>query len=65
MFERDIRSYVKEKLGYKFDSTGVRTQKEGTWVDLEAGDGDLAVKEKRVFSGLGLEWREPTERCTD
>jgi DNA polymerase IV len=65
MFERDLRRYCKEKLGLKFDSSGVRRQGDGEWVDLEEGDGDLLVKEKRVFGGLGLEWREPTERCTD
>jgi len=73
MFERDIRSYCKKELDLKFDSSGVRTQgkgewvdlEKGEWVDLEKGDGDLLVKEKRVFSGLKLEWRDPTERCTD
>ncbi|PMD21050.1 Nucleotidyltransferase [Hyaloscypha hepaticicola] len=65
MFERDLRHYCKQQLGFKFDSTGVRRQDNGEWVDLEKGDGDLLVKERRVFSGLGLEWRDPTERCTD
>jgi DNA polymerase IV len=65
MFERDLRHYCKQQLGFKFDSTGVRRQDNGEWVDLEKGDGDLLVKEKRVFGGLGLEWRDPTERCTD
>ncbi|KAF8848627.1 DNA polymerase beta [Acephala macrosclerotiorum] len=65
MFQRDLRSYCKEKLNLKFDSSGVRRQDDGSWVDLEAGDGDMLVKEKRVFAGLKLEWREPTERCTD
>jgi DNA polymerase IV len=65
MFERDLRNYCRKKLGMKFDSSGVRKLDGGEWVDLEEGDGDLLVKEKRVFSGLGLEWREPTERCTD
>lgn len=65
MFERDLRRYCKHELGFKFDSSGVRRQDNGDWVDLEKGDGDLLAKEKRVFSGLHLEWREPTERCTD
>jgi DNA polymerase IV len=65
MFERDLRRYCKYELGFKFDSSGVRRQDNGEWVDLEKGDGDLLVKEKRVFSELRLEWREPTERCTD
>jgi len=65
MFERDLRKYCKDKLNLKFDSSGVRRRDDGSWVDLEAGNGDLLVKEKRVFAGLKLEWREPTERCTD
>jgi DNA polymerase IV len=65
MFERDLRNYCRKKLRMKFDSSGVRKLDGGEWVDLEKGEGDLLVKEKRVFSGLGLEWREPTERCTD
>jgi DNA polymerase IV len=32
---------------------------------LEKGGDDLLDKEKKVFAGLDLEWREPTERCTD
>ena len=65
MFQRDLRFYTRHKLGLKFDSSGVRTVTTGEWVDLEKGDGDMLAKEKRVFSGLGLEWRDPTERCTD
>ncbi len=64
-FEMDLRLYCRHELGFKFDSSGIRRISDGTWVDLEAGDGDLLEKEKRVFSGLRLEWREPTERCTD
>jgi DNA polymerase IV len=65
MFERDIRLYCRTELGCKFDSSGVRTLKSGDWVDLEGKETDLLVKEKKVFEGLGLEWREPTLRCTD
>ena len=65
MFERDLRKYCKDELGFKFDSSGVRTRAGGEWVNLEEGDGDLLVKEKRVFSGLKLEWLPPTSRCTD
>lgn len=65
MFERDIRLYCRQELGYKFDSSGVRTLKNGDWVDLEGEETDLLAKEKKVFEGLGLEWREPTLRCTD
>ena len=65
MFQRDLRFYTRHQLGLKFDSSGVRRVSTGDWVDLEEGDGDMLAKEKRVFSGLELEWREPTERCTD
>ena len=65
MFERDLRFYTRHQLGLKFDSSGVRNATTGEWVDLENGDGDMLTKEKRVFSALELEWREPTERCTD
>ena len=65
MFERDLRLYCKKELGYKFDSSGVRRLDNGVWVDLEAEADTLMEKEKKVFEGLGLEWREPTERCTD
>lgn len=64
MFERDLRKYCRHERGVKFDSTGVRRLSDGAWLDLEAGGGDLLAKEKKVFEGLGLEWRDPTERCT-
>jgi DNA polymerase IV len=66
-FGRDLRSYCRKEKGWKFDSSGITTLDDGTWVDLEKGDeaGDMVEKEKRVFEGLGLVWREPTERCTD
>lgn len=63
-FERDLRSYCRHKKGLKFDSTGVRRLSDGVWVDLEGNEKTLLGKEKKVFAGLGLEWREPTERCT-
>ncbi|KAE9367852.1 Nucleotidyltransferase [Stipitochalara longipes BDJ] len=65
MFQRDLRNYTRHQLGLKFDSSGVRRVATGEWMDLEKGDGDMLAKEKRVFSGLELEWRDPTERCTD
>lgn len=65
MFERDLRSYCRKILGYKFDSSGVRRLDNGAWVDLEGDETDLLVKEKKVFEGLGLDWIEPTLRCTD
>lgn len=65
MFERDLRSYSREKKGWKFDSSGVRDVTTGAWIDLEQGAKTMLEKEKKVFEGLGLEWREPGERCTD
>lgn len=65
MFERDLRAYTRDELKWKFDSSGIRNLNDGSWVDLEKGGEDLLAKEKLVFEGLSLEWREPTERCTD
>lgn len=65
VFEIDLRMWCRKEFGYKFDSSGVRRVADGAWVDLEAGASDLLAKEKQVFEGLGLIWREPTERCTD
>ncbi|OWP02963.1 hypothetical protein B2J93_3543 [Marssonina coronariae] len=66
-FEMDIRRYCRHELDrkLKFDSSGVRSLDDGSLVDLEAGGRDMLEKEKLVFSGLKLEWRDPTERCTD
>ncbi|SPQ21967.1 192fb509-4726-48d8-9c0b-14ab8190b5f9 [Thermothielavioides terrestris] len=68
-FQRDLRRYCKKELSLKFDSSGVRSRKDGSWVDLESGpDGkpapDMLTAERRVFAGLGLQWRPPEERCT-
>jgi DNA polymerase IV len=63
-FERDLRSYCRKRKGLKFDSTGVRRVSDGAEVDLEGDAKTLLDKEKKVFEGLGLEWREPSERCT-
>jgi DNA polymerase IV len=65
MFERDLRAYSRQTRGWKFDSSGVRVLNTGEWVDLEGCAKDMWTKEKKVFEGLQLEWREPTERCTD
>lgn len=66
-FQRDLRRYCKNVKGLKFDSSGIRSRADGRWVDLE-GEADesegLVEKERRVFNGLGLDWREPGERCT-
>ncbi|KAI0396175.1 Nucleotidyltransferase [Xylariaceae sp. FL0594] len=69
-FERDLRRYCKKAKRLKFDSSGVRERDDGgEWVDLESdADGnpapDMLTAERRVFKNLGLEWREPGERCT-
>ncbi|KAK5995837.1 DNA polymerase type-X family protein pol4 [Cladobotryum mycophilum] len=66
-FERDLRRYCKMERGLKFDSSGIRSRANGSWVDLEGMDGtapDMETAEKRVFEGLGLPWRPPSERCT-
>lgn len=64
-FQRDIRSYCRHAKNWKFDSSGIRSRVDGSWVDLERDEsGDMVAKEKRVFQGLGLEYREPWERCT-
>lgn len=67
-FQRDLRRYCKKVKGLKFDSSGIRSREDGKWVDLEGGAQgpapDMATAERRVFEGLGLDWRPPEERCT-
>ncbi|KAL8811034.1 MAG: hypothetical protein Q9200_002123 [Gallowayella weberi] len=69
-FQRDLRRYAKKVKGWKFDSSGVRERGSGKWIDLEGwGDPKTRCKdayeaERRVFEGLGLEYREPWDRCT-
>ncbi|EFX01550.1 hypothetical protein CMQ_6492 [Grosmannia clavigera kw1407] len=67
-FQRDLRRYCKRVHGLRFDSSGVRSRVDGSWVDLEdfAQDPapDMLTAERRVFTALGLEWRPPEERCT-
>ncbi|KAI9713629.1 MAG: hypothetical protein M1812_006601 [Candelaria pacifica] len=66
-FERDLRRYAKHKHGWKFDSSGVRDRATGEVLDLEGSGGPSTTwqeAEKKVFQGLGLEYREPWERCT-
>lgn len=68
-FQRDLRRYCKKETRLKFDSSGVRSRTDGSWVDLEDGASvgpapDMETAEKRVFEGLGLVWRPPEERCT-
>lgn len=66
-FQRDIRRYCKIVKNWKFDSSGIRDRSTGDVVRLEGPegvDGSMIDAEKRVFEGLGLEYREPGERCT-
>lgn len=63
-FQRDLRRYAKRYKGWKFDSSGVRERNTGRWVDLERGSATWEEAERRVFEGMGLQWREPGERCT-
>lgn len=67
-FERDLRRYCKVEKRLKFDSSGIRNRVDGSWEDFEEGvlgkSPDMLTSEKRVFSGLGLAWRPPEERCT-
>lgn len=68
-FERDLRRYCKAERSLKFDSSGVRSRVDGSWVDLESDTRgnpapDMLTAERRVFKALGLEYRSPVERCT-
>ncbi|KAF0319434.1 DNA polymerase type-X family protein pol4 [Colletotrichum asianum] len=57
-FQRDLRRYCKKQRDLKFDSSGIRSRLDGSWLDLE-GNGkapDMLTAEKRVFEGLGLDW---------
>jgi len=63
-FEKDLRKYVNTlNPPLKFDSSGVVVKATGEWQDLEGDCMNLLEKEKKVFEGLKLDWREPTERC--
>jgi DNA polymerase IV len=66
-FQRDLRRYARKVKGWKFDSSGLRDRATGEVLDLEAVGGtseSWEEAEKKVFSGLGLVYREPWERCT-
>lgn len=66
-FQRDLRRYVRKVKGWKFDSSGVRDRATGHVVDLEGAGGVSRTwmeAERKVFEGMGLEFREPWERCT-
>ncbi|KAF5496687.1 DNA polymerase type-X family protein pol4 [Colletotrichum fructicola] len=65
-FQRDLRRYCKKQRDLKFDSSGIRSRLDGSWLDLE-GNGkapDMLTAERRVFGGLGLDWVRPEDRCT-
>ncbi|KAK2728582.1 DNA polymerase type-X family protein pol4 [Colletotrichum kahawae] len=65
-FQRDLRRYCKKQRDLKFDSSGIRSRLDGSWLDLE-GNGkapEMVTAEKRVFEGLGLDWVRPEDRCT-
>ncbi|KAL8695035.1 MAG: hypothetical protein Q9218_000403 [Villophora microphyllina] len=69
-FQRDLRRYAKKIKGWKFDSSGIRERGSGKWIDVErwldpkTRCTNWIEAEKRVFEGLGLEYREPWDRCT-
>ncbi|KAM5545049.1 hypothetical protein V8D89_001160 [Ganoderma adspersum] len=57
MFQRDLRQWAKDKLGMKFDSSGI-TRRYDSKEFYPKG-------EKEVFDLLGLEWIDPTWRNAD
>ncbi|GKT95104.1 DNA polymerase beta [Colletotrichum tofieldiae] len=67
-FQRDLRRYCKKQKGFKFDSSGIRSRLDGSWIDLEGGKAekapDMLTAERRVFEGLGLDYIRPEDRCT-
>lgn len=68
-FQRDLRRYCKVEKGLKFDSSGIRSRSDGSWVDVETDPElgpapDMVTAEKRVFEALDLPYRPPEERCT-
>ncbi|KAI5271282.1 Nucleotidyltransferase [Aureobasidium subglaciale] len=63
-FQRDLRRYVRQTYNYKFDSSGVRDRRTGAVVDVDGKAHTMEETEKNVFGVLGLEYREPWERCT-
>ncbi|PYH85344.1 putative terminal deoxynucleotidyl transferase [Aspergillus uvarum CBS 121591] len=64
-FERDLRRFVKQERGWKFDSSGVRERRSGGLVvDLEGAGETWEERERLVMEGLGIGFRGPGERCT-
>lgn len=63
-FQRDLRRYARAVKGWKFDSSGIRVIGSGQVVNVEQGAKTMEEAEKMVFKGLGLDWIEPSDRCT-
>ncbi|TBU40726.1 Nucleotidyltransferase [Dichomitus squalens] len=57
MFQRDIRQWAKDKLGMKFDSSGITRRYDSKEF--------YPKTEKEVFELLGLQWVDPTWRNAD
>ncbi|KAI0710318.1 Nucleotidyltransferase [Cerioporus squamosus] len=57
MFQRDIRQWAKDKLGMKFDSSGITRRYDSKEF--------FPKTEKEVFDLFGLEWVDPTWRNAD
>ncbi|PIL32799.1 hypothetical protein GSI_04916 [Ganoderma sinense ZZ0214-1] len=57
MFQRDLRQWAKDKLGMKFDSSGITRRYDSKEF--------YPKTEREVFDLLGLEWVDPTWRNAD
>ncbi|CDO72628.1 hypothetical protein BN946_scf184985.g47 [Trametes cinnabarina] len=57
MFQRDLRQWAKDKLGMKFDSSGITRRYDSKEIHPKT--------EKEVFDLFGLEWVDPTWRNAD
>ncbi|KAH9888450.1 Nucleotidyltransferase [Cubamyces lactineus] len=57
MFQRDLRQWAKDKLGMKFDSSGITRRYDSKEI--------YPKTEKEVFDLFGLEWIDPTWRNAD
>jgi len=66
-FQRDLRRYAKHVKGWKFDSSGIRDRSTGQVVAFEGPEGvngTAEEAERKVFEGMGLQYIEPSQRCT-
>ncbi|KAI0628369.1 Nucleotidyltransferase [Trametes polyzona] len=57
MFQRDLRQWAKDKLGMKFDSSGITRRYDSKEIHPKT--------EKEVFDLFGLEWVDPVWRNAD